>query len=1199
MNTKLPGIAMRNVSVLNDVETPIITNLKKEGARLGRVVVAFSIAVSTALPFAASTNALAAASNNNVAPGTSNNNTTNSKSPTAATGTPITPTVTPVTTPQQNTSPVSLPTAVTGLAVTSRDRALAVSWNASASVENVTGYDVRYSTTGTSWTTVESALTSPAASVVISGLENGVTVFVQVSAKNASGTGPAVSTSGVPSAKATAPRGASRATTPASGDPYGDAVRATSPSGYWPLTDAPSANSVSASASVGQTLNGKLSFGMPAPIGGTSAAYVSSQTLESTQTVGSEFGLEAWVNPSTLGDAGTVASVGNTTNGASLRVLSSGALQFIGHVDGKHTFVTSETGLVSVGSWNHVAVSVQGGNAALYVNGVKVMVGDISVSGGAVSFAGNADTGAQFIGSLAHLAVYSNPLTARDVTAHWDAAAYVVGTGTTPSARGGDGFVVLEWSAPANNGGSRISGYNVEVNDGSGWKTVVENTFTTSTSLFITTFADGSRIANGTTYTFRVSAMTESGQGIVSDSVDATPRGGASAPASFDVVATGNGSITFNWAAPANNGGYAITGYRIEESDNGTDWRLYATTSADTRSITMTDIVTGTPFADAVYHFRVRAESSNGVGASSSAISVAPLRAQQPARAQSFGVGVAAPTVIDAALANDVVQIENLARATATGGVPGRVINLVATPAVGGATLSWSVPTDTGTSALTGYTVQSSTDLGTWVNVNTSATSPYAITGLTVGTTYYYRVFASNGSGAGTPTMVMFAVPGASSGNYASAPGGPSPAAGTVPVSGSNNSESYANAVLADAPTSYWKLNEAASPSTVIDYGSAANNATNTSATFGGAINPTGTTSATFSAGKVTANANTAYSTRTFSGDAWINLSGSAPAWNTVFALGTSSNPWGIWVHNSGSIHTRIQNTAGTTISTFGAPAGTIVPGKWTHVAVTYDGTTVMAYINGAPVVRQLAVGLDIANVSNFVTIGAEDNSTTNAAFAGSLAHVAIYGTALSPERIKAHVLAGGFAADAVSAPQISASDETVTMSWNAPLYSNGAVTGYELQYATDPYVPVWTAWGTTASWITTFTGNGFTNNTNYVFRVRALTASGAGQWSSSVMVAVLGTTAPPTSLSAVTSGQNKVTLSWVAPTTTTLGNAISPTNGYRIDQSIDGGVTWTTLTPNTGSTTLSYVVDGVTNGLSRIFRVAQVSYAGVGAFAS
>ena len=311
-----------------------------------RVALALFIAASTALPFMPSSIALADAVNTNVAPGTSNNS-NNSNTPVAATGTPssITPTVTPVTTPGAATSPVAMPSVPSGLVITPANQQLDVRWNEPATTEHITGYAVSWSTDGRTWTSVPSARTSTNTSVVIEGLTNGVVVYVQVAAINASGTSATISSSGVPAAVASAPRGAATVATPASGTPYADAVRADAPTGFWQFADSPAHTTADNSAA--GTLSGVPSFGMPAPIGGMTAGYLQGKELTSDVVAGNVFSMEGWVNPSTInGDAATIARVGDTSNGSYLRVSSGGAVQFVSFSNGAASKIESPRGLV-------------------------------------------------------------------------------------------------------------------------------------------------------------------------------------------------------------------------------------------------------------------------------------------------------------------------------------------------------------------------------------------------------------------------------------------------------------------------------------------------------------------------------------------------------------------------------------------------------------------------------------------------------------------------------------------------------------------------------------------------------------------------------------------------------------------------------------------------------------------------------------
>ncbi len=82
----------------------------------------------------------------------------------------------------------------------------------------------------------------------------------------------------------------------------------------------------------------------------------------------------------------------------------------------------------------------------------------------------------------------------------------------------GDQQVSLSWSQPFSDGGSPISDYVIEykLTSGGVWSTVIDGV-STSTSVIVL------GLTNDTSYDFRVSAINGVGQGLVSDSVTATP----------------------------------------------------------------------------------------------------------------------------------------------------------------------------------------------------------------------------------------------------------------------------------------------------------------------------------------------------------------------------------------------------------------------------------------------------------------------------------------------------------------------------------------------------------------------------------------------------------------------------------------------------------------------------------------------------
>jgi peptidoglycan/xylan/chitin deacetylase (PgdA/CDA1 family) len=86
------------------------------------------------------------------------------------------------------------------------------------------------------------------------------------------------------------------------------------------------------------------------------------------------------------------------------------------------------------------------------------------------------------------------------------------------SVTGSDGSVGLQWSAPAWNGGSAVSGYDVYRGTASGGETLLAQVGN------VTSYTDSS-VTNGTTYYYTVSAVNSAGEGAQSGEQSATPAG--------------------------------------------------------------------------------------------------------------------------------------------------------------------------------------------------------------------------------------------------------------------------------------------------------------------------------------------------------------------------------------------------------------------------------------------------------------------------------------------------------------------------------------------------------------------------------------------------------------------------------------------------------------------------------------------------
>ena len=257
------------------------------------------------------------------------------------------------------------------------------------------------------------------------------------------------------------------------------------------------------------------------------------------------------------------------------------------------------------------------------------------------------------------------------------------------SATAGNGTATVTWSAPANDGGSTISGYTITASPGGASKPVSGAIRTVSFS----------GLTNGQAYTFTVTATNSSGTGPGAASNSVTPATTPSPPQSVQATA-GAGSATVTWSAPASNGGSPLTQYVVVASPGP----AFTTVSASTTSTTLSGLSPGTS-----YVFYVTAKNAVGAGAASDP-------------------------------SNSVIP-------TATATAPGAPTNVSATAGDAVATVTWGAPSSNGGSAITGYAV-TRTPGNVTSNVGASATGA-TFTGLTNGTAYTFTVAAKNGIGTG------------------------------------------------------------------------------------------------------------------------------------------------------------------------------------------------------------------------------------------------------------------------------------------------------------------------------------------------------------------------------------------------------------------------------------------------------------------
>jgi hypothetical protein len=264
---------------------------------------------------------------------------------------------------------------------------------------------------------------------------------------------------------------------------------------------------------------------------------------------------------------------------------------------------------------------------------------------------------------------------------------------TSVSATAGAGQATVNWSTPASDGGSPITGYAVTryvagVAQG-----------TNNVGAVTQTIVGG--LTNGTTYTFRVAAKNIAGTGPESTNSNAViPQTLPDAPTSVTPT-PGPAQATVSWSA-GSDGGSPITGYEVTRYIVGV---AQATTSIGVATqTTVTGLTNGT-----TYTFRVAAKNALGTGAQSAhSIAVTPRTTPD------------APTNVSATV----------------GGA-------------GQATVSWSAPAFNGGSAITGYDVTSYVAGVAKGKITVGAVAQTTFGGLTNGTTYTFRVAAKNVAGTG------------------------------------------------------------------------------------------------------------------------------------------------------------------------------------------------------------------------------------------------------------------------------------------------------------------------------------------------------------------------------------------------------------------------------------------------------------------
>ena len=277
-------------------------------------------------------------------------------------------------------------------------------------------------------------------------------------------------------------------------------------------------------------------------------------------------------------------------------------------------------------------------------------------------------------------------------------------TGLTVAVSGSE-LLAATWTAPADNGGSALTGYSLQYRAGSDgdWVTTTLSTTNTNATVF--------NLDGGQPYDFQVAAINDVGTGDYSEIATATAQTAPDPPGSLTATAEER-DVSLAWSAPTSTytGQPDLAGYTVRvKATAGSTWQTFdvaadAMTWAAASHLTLT--------AGASYDFQVRSNSVFG-----------------SVDLEGHYTSTVAATPYD---------------------VPDAPTNLTLVEGDRQIAASWTAPAGNG-AAISGYSVQYRlTTTSRWEDWSHAGSGAAAtITGLTNGLAYFVQVAAINRAGAG------------------------------------------------------------------------------------------------------------------------------------------------------------------------------------------------------------------------------------------------------------------------------------------------------------------------------------------------------------------------------------------------------------------------------------------------------------------
>ena len=803
--------------------------------------------------------------------------------------------------------------------------------------------------------------------------------------------------------------------------------------------------------------------------------------------------------------------------------------------------------------------------------------------------------GVQTFYSLAATAAVKNSYRVRAINAAGTGAASAIASDTPPvagaqpaaptavaAAANGSSEINVTWTkVPATGqGSSPVTGYKIESS--------------TSGNLPWTLVAD---VGNVDRYShtslnpyssrhYRVSAVNSAGRGphstlpgtpaLTEANADrTTPAGVPAAPTGLRVRATEaspTGVIELYWTAPTNTGGAPLSGYRIERSDNGKTW-AEAVANTEVGATVAPNLNTNIPGIQTYYSvtadaaagniFRVSAINVIGTGLfSGSASATIPVAGSQPG----------SPTSVDVASED---------------GLTPSSINLV-----------WSAPANTGSSSVTSYKVEYSTNGNLpWMELTTTSNTRFSHTGLAPATTRNYRVSAVNNAGRGpvsTPVLTATTLAGGSP------PGAPMGL--TVRMVGPTAAELYWTAPTntGGAPITDYRIETATDLTATNPWATGAVASTEAANTAPGVqtyhtMTPAAATMNYYRVQAINASGNGAWSAEV-SGTPPVDTSQpDAPATDDSAATGVMATANGpseinlIWDKVTGA------DAGSSPVTGYRIESSTNSALPWTYVADVgdvdrYSHTGLNPY--STRYYRISAMNSVGRGPVSTATGALTDPATVNTVIIDTVARTTPEGVPAAPTGLT--IRATGADADAA-----------IELYWTAPTDAGGApISGYKIERSAN-------SGKTWAEAVANTEVSGGQNNdtttglpvgvqTYYsvaaaggnMFRVSAINVIGIGLFSDSARATIpVSGSQPdaPTGVSAVADGSSRINLVWTAPS----NEGDSPITEYKVEYSTNGNLPWVELATTTTAT--AYTHTGLDPMTTRHYRVSAVNSIGRG----